>query len=124
MRSGCGSFAVPCSRQANATSSLFGDFLALVLLPVGSALSRQTCDAEVVANDSSAEKNRIRPGASWRHEGLQVVDFIVRSGLSAGPRFLQHRMVRAHSIGWSTSPQALKWILTLPHDTLHNDVAH
>eukprot|EP00971_Amphidinium_carterae_P162107 3213557-Amphidinium_carterae.1 len=53
----CGSFAVPCSGHANATS-LFGDFLALVLLPVGSALSRQTCDAEFVANAASSKNKR------------------------------------------------------------------
>eukprot|EP00971_Amphidinium_carterae_P269731 5350998-Amphidinium_carterae.1 len=58
MRSGCGSFAVPCSRRANATSSLFGDCLALVLLPVSTALSRQTCHAEFVV-DTSTEKRRI-----------------------------------------------------------------
>eukprot|EP00971_Amphidinium_carterae_P132638 2626783-Amphidinium_carterae.1 len=63
MRSGCRSSAVPCSGHANAPSGLFGSFLALVLLPVGSALSRRTCDAEFVANDVSHEKRRIR-----RHE--------------------------------------------------------
>eukprot|EP00971_Amphidinium_carterae_P107926 2136690-Amphidinium_carterae.1 len=71
MHSGCGSFAVPCSRHANATSSLFGDYLAPVLLPVCGALSRQTCDTEFVANDTSTKKKRIRMGASWRHVGSQ-----------------------------------------------------
>eukprot|EP00971_Amphidinium_carterae_P161817 3207850-Amphidinium_carterae.1 len=65
MHSGRGSSAVPCSRHANATPGMFGDSRARVLLPVSSTLSRETCDAEFVANDASTDKRRIRTGASW-----------------------------------------------------------
>eukprot|EP00971_Amphidinium_carterae_P178011 3530324-Amphidinium_carterae.1 len=93
MHSGCGSFAVPCSRHANATSSLFGGFLARVLLTVVRALSRKACVAEFVANDTSTETRRIWIWESRRHEGLRVVGYIVRSGPSVGSRYVQYTIV-------------------------------
>eukprot|EP00971_Amphidinium_carterae_P274864 5454011-Amphidinium_carterae.1 len=55
-----------------------------------SALSRQTCDTEFDATDTSAEQSRIQIGASWQLEGLQDVVCSVRSDLSVGLRTIQH----------------------------------
>eukprot|EP00971_Amphidinium_carterae_P033959 668500-Amphidinium_carterae.1 len=61
-----------------------------MVLPVSSALSRETCDAEFDANDTSTEKGKIHIGASWKLKDLQVVGCSVRADLSVGSREIQH----------------------------------
>eukprot|EP00971_Amphidinium_carterae_P283642 5631280-Amphidinium_carterae.1 len=66
-----GSSTIPCCRHEGATSTPIGGFRALVVLPVISAVPRQTCDAELDANGASAETSRIQIRASWELEGVQ-----------------------------------------------------